>query len=239
MISVILAATLFFAGDSTLDDHGFKAPYRSWGRELESLMLPGNVISNYAKSGHSTKSFLNEGHWHRLISAVQPGDFILIQFGHNDQKCSTDFYREKRFSDPNGLFREIVRNWVLEVRAKGATPILASPICRGCFDAKGNVIDGGLGAYRMAMKELAGELRCDFVDMNSLTRCQMEKVGRGETEKYFVFSTGLIRSKDGEPEKDLTHPIKHGAETFARLFVSDVFERHLVVGELFMSPSRN
>lgn len=233
MFGLIFAATLFFAGDSTLDDHGFKPPYRSWGREAGALMTPGNVISNFAKSGASTKSFRADGHWAKLIAAVKPGDFVLIEFGHNDQKRSNDFYREKRWADPNGLFREIVRDWVSDVRTKGATPILASPICRGFFDAKGRVVDGGLGAYRTAMKELSEELHCDFVDMNALTRQQMEKVGRAETEKYFVYSTGLVKSKDGEPAKDLSHPIKKGAETFAQLFVADVRARGLPVARLF------
>ena len=86
MISTfLLSATLFFAGDSTLDDHGFKYPYRSWGRETEALLKPGNVISNFAQSGASTKSFATTGRWTKLITAVKAGDFVRIEFGHNDQ----------------------------------------------------------------------------------------------------------------------------------------------------------
>ena len=230
----LLAATLFFAGDSTLDDNGFRPPYRSWGREVGALMTRGNVITNFARSGHSTKSFRADGHWAKLIAAARPGDFVLIQFGHNDQKNYSPFYLKERYADPNGLFREIVRGWVKEVRAKGAKPILASPICRGQFEADGKrVRDGGLGAYRDAMMELSVELGCDYVDMNTLTRRLMERVGRKETEKFFVISTGLIKSKDGEPSQDVTHPIKAGAVAFAKLFVDDVKKRGLPVAALF------
>ena len=232
--TVASATTLFFAGDSTLDDNGFRPPYRSWGREAGALMTPGNVISNFAQSGHSTKSFLADGHWAKLIAAVKPGEFVLIEFGHNDQKKSTPFYMKERYADPNGLFREIVRGWVKEVRANGATPILASPICRGQFEADGkHVRDGGLGAYRDAMREMSVELDCDFVDMNTLTRQLMERVGKSETEKFFVISTGLIKSRDGEPSKDVTHPIKAGAVAFAKLFVADVKRQGLPVASLF------
>lgn len=123
-----------------------------------------------------------------------------------------------------------MRGWVAEVRAKGATPILASPICRGTFDKEGRHLtdsthasDGVcLGSYRDAMAELSRELKCDYVDMNSMTKELMERVGKAVTEKFFVVSTGIIRGKDGEPARDVTHPIRTGAEAFAKLFVDDV-----------------
>ena len=139
-VILLLGATLFFAGDSTLDDYGrdlSRYPYASWGTELEQSMAAGNRVANFAKSGASTKSFVAEGRWKKLIAEVRPGDFVAIQFGHNDQKRGDDFYRCERWADPNGLFREIVRNWVGEVREKGGEPILVSPICRATFDPKG------------------------------------------------------------------------------------------------------
>ena len=90
-----------------------------------------------------------------------------------------------------------------------------------------------LGSYRDAMKELAAELDCDYVDMNGLTRELMERVGRDEAMKFFVISTGLVRGKDGEPSKDVTHPVQAGAEAFARLFIDDVRRRGLPVAEMF------
>lgn len=241
IMTILFAASLFFAGDSTLDDNGFKHPYRSWGRETGFYMKAGNEVRNFARSGASTRSFRDDGRWAKLIAEVKPGDFVVIEFGHNDQKRSTEFYREKRWADPKGLFREIVRGWVAEVRAKGATPILASPICRGTFDKEGKKLVGVthasgkvcLGSYRDAMAELSAELKCDYVDMNTMTKELMERVGRAETEKFFVISTGIIRGKDGEPSHDVTHPIKAGAEAFAKLFVDDVKKRGLSVAALF------
>ena len=241
------ATTLFFAGDSTLDDAGYslggkiRAPYYSWGTQLQKAMKAGCRVANYARSGDSTKSFDAAGLWAKLIAEVKPGDFVAIQFGHNDQKRSSEFCRKERWADPKGLFREIVRGWVKDVRAKGATPILLSPICRATFDKDGKTLidtehksDGiCLRSYRDAMCELSEELVCDFIDMNGLTRGLMEGLGREKSHKFFVISTGLVRGKDGEPARDVTHPIQTGAAAFAKLFLDDVRARSLSVAALF------
>lgn len=239
----LCATTLFFAGDSTLDDNGRKPcpPYESWGTELEWMMRPGCQVRNFAKSGASSRSFRDSGLWARLMSEVQAGDFVAIQFGANDQKRSTPFYREKRWANPKGLFREIIRDWVTEVKEKGATPILLSPICRGTFDAAGKrLVDVEhrsegvrLESYRDAMEDLAREMKCDFVDMNHMTRDLMERLGKKAAHDFFVISTGMVKSKDGEPSKDTTHPVKAGARAFARLFLDDVTRRKLPVASLF------
>lgn len=241
------AKTLFFAGDSTLDDANLslggksRFPYQSWGTTLRESMKEGYTVANYARSGASTKSFVKSGMWAKLMAGVKAGDYVAIQFGHNDQKRSNEFYRKERWADPKGLFREIVRGWVAEIRAKGATPILLSPICRGTFDKAGKKLvdtehksDGVcLRSYRDAMQELSVELTCDYVDMNGMTRALMEKIGKDESMKFFVISTGIVKGKDGEPSKDTTHPVKAGAEAFAQLFIADVKARRLPVAEMF------
>lgn len=238
---------LFLAGDSTLDDKGVslggnpRFPYASWGTALGDSMVEGCAVANYARGGESTKSFAKSGIWDRMISHVRAGDFVAIQFGHNDQKRSTEAYRTKRWADPKGLFREIVRGWVADVRARGATPILLSPICRGTFDKEGKRLvdhthasDGVcLGSYRDAMRELSEELKCDYVDMNGLTHDLMERIGKDESMKFFVISTGLVKGKDGEPSRDTTHPVEAGAKAFARLFIEDVTNRKLSVAKMF------
>ena len=242
------AATLHFAGSSQLDDGGRKVenyPYWSWGTELEKYMAPGHRVRNCARSGASTKSFRESGEWRKLLDGVKPGDFVGIQFGANDQKCNTDFYREKRWAAPDGLFTDIEREWVNEVRAKGATPILISHSGRCTFDKDGKrIVDREsspgvtLGSYAEASRRLAKELGCDFVDMQTLVRQMSESLGRDEALKNYVISTGLVLGKDGEPSKDTTHPIKSGAEAQARLFLDEVRRQGLSVAKLFERPER-
>ena len=116
---------------------------------------------------------------------------------------------------------------------------LVDPFVRGSFGKDGKLRDQAdergisLGSYAKAMQELSVELKAEFVDMNRLTHDLLEKVGKDESMKFFVISTGLVKSKDGEPAKDVTHPIAAGAEAFAKLFIDDVKARNLEVATLF------
>ena len=121
-LNAVAAPKLIIAGDSSTSDHdASKMPHRSWARQLEKYMKPGVTIDNYARGGASTKSFLASGQWRKLVAAIRPGDYVLIQFGGNDQKRSTPFYLEKRFADPNGLYREIIRGFVDDEPSKDTT----------------------------------------------------------------------------------------------------------------------
>ena len=221
-----VTAKILFAGDSTLDDYGRVVnPFASWGTTLEDFMRSGCSVDNYAKSGASTKSFRANGYWGSLLAAIRPGDFVGIQFGHNDQKAGSNF------AAPDGLFRDNVRQFVSEVRALGGKPILLSPIVRGTFDDDGNLyetqLDNGtrLSQYATAMRELSVELGTDFVDMNALTHDLLVELGKAESAKLFAASAG----KSG----DYTHPIPAGADAFARLFIKNVKDRGLEVAALF------
>lgn len=240
--------TLHFAGSSILDDHGRRDghyPYWSWGSELEKHAAARVRIRNCARSGRSTRSFRDSGLWKELIDGVRPGDFVAMQFGGNDQKCATEKDRAVRWAPPNGLYRDILRTWIGEVRAKGATPILVSHFSRCTFDADGrHLVDREtspgvrLRTYCESMRTLAAETGCAFVDMNDLVRARIESLGREEALKNYVISTGFVRSKDGEPAKDTTHPIKTGAEMYAQIFVDEVRRQNLPVAKLFERPER-
>ena len=235
------AATLHLAGSSQLSDSGY--PYYSWGTELGKYMSASHRVRNLAVSGASTKSYRESGKWKELIDGVEPGDFVGIQFGANDQKCSTEFDRGKRGAAPDGLCRDIWRGWVGGVRAKGATPVLISHSGRCTFDAEGRkIVDKEsapgvtLGSYSASAKALSEELGCAFVDMQTMVRELSESLGREEAYKNYVISVGWRKGKDGEPSKDTTHPIKSGAEAQSRLFRADVTRRGLSVAKLFQRP---
>lgn len=236
------ATTLFFAGDSTLDDHkrDTNCLYRSWGTTLEPMMKEGNVVDNRAASGRSTKSFINEKRWEKLVASVKPGDFVAIAFGRNDQKCDPGPRLEKVYAATQGLYKENLRKFVAEIRAKGGVPVLMSPIVRGTFDREGktivehaNACGERLGDYAIAAKEVAEELKADFVDMHALTRALLEKTGKEASMSFFMISTGKAKARDGESKRDVTHPCKAGADAFAKLFLDDVKSRKLPVAALF------
>lgn len=243
----LLAGTLFFVGDSTLDDHRqwcrTKAPFASWGRELESSLKPGWTIVDNAFCGQSVLGSLKDEQkfggtlWDKTIKAVAKGDFVVIQFGHNDQKRQNP----ARYSPPDGFYREGLSRMVKEVREKGATPVLCSPIRRANFGKDGKLVDYrpkdgySLGDYAAETVRLAKELRVDCVDMFALTCAHLEKLGKEESMKLYMVSTGKAFSMDGEPSHDTTHPIKAGADAFGALFRADAAARSLAVADIFAS----
>ena len=238
-MGAVAAPKLIVVGDSLTADRPTNAVAASWARALEKYMKPGVTIDNHAKGGASTKSFFVSGRWAKAVESVKPGDYVLIQFGGNDQKWHKPFYLEKRFADHKTTFRDYIRLFVKEVRAKGGKPVLVSENVRGTFDADGKLFDRvdkkgiSLGSYAKAMQELSVELKTEFVDMNRLTHDLLEKVGKDEAMRFFVISTGYVKGKDGEPSKDITHPVAAGAEAFAKLFIEDVKARKLEVATLF------
>jgi DNA sulfur modification protein DndE len=204
-------------------------------------MHSGSLVRNFAKSGASTKSFIANGHWGRLIEAVRPGDFVLIQFGHNDQKQATPEQRKVLFAAADGLYRDNLRRFAAEVRAKGATPLFCTPIVRATFDEKGEKLvdttwrsgENCLGSYVRAVIETGAELGVDVVDMNEMTRGLCERIGRDGAYRFYAISTGIEFSRDGEPSKDVTHPVPAGAQAYSELFLGDVRKRGLPVCSLF------
>ena len=215
------AAKLILAGDSTLDEHGGdESVYGSWGAKLRPYLLDGNSIVNYALSGCSTKTFVSSGRWARVLDEAGTGDYVLIQFGHNDQKTN----------EPRGVpvedFKINLSNMVAQVRAKGATPILATPIVRLYFK-NGNVDDHGLDDWAYGMSEVAVAEGVDLVDMRALTRAAADAAGESEAATWAVSSS------------DRTHPGPKGAQVYARLFIAEIRSRkrftdlfeHIVIGE--------
>ena len=234
MTGMTLAATLFFAGDSTLHprrrqktDKPAERVLGSWGDEVEDYVKQGVVISNHAQSGASTLSFINSGRWKKLVGELKPGDWVLIEFGHNDQKVGKKGYYTAADAD----FRDNLRMFAKDVRAKGANPVFASPIVRRVLDKNGKVLDhkpnGGFHLYEYgeASRAVAKELDIPFVDMNALTKAAVESAGPEKSLMWY--RAGLVPKS-----KDLSHPCLEGARTFAKLFVDDVKARKLPVAEL-------
>ena len=212
-------ATLFFAGDSTLDEHGGdESKFASWGSSLRPSLKPGMRIVNYAKSGRSTKSFRDEGWWDRVLSEVRPGDFVLIQFGHNDQKLD-----KPKVAVPQAQFKTNLWQMVREVRARHATPFFATPIVRLTY-ADGHLVDKAhLDAWAQRMREVAHEANVCLIDMRKLTHDAAETSGEQEALTWNV-------------PGDRTHPAPKGARLYGELFLKDVTSRKLELAHLFARP---
>lgn len=212
--------TLYTVGDSTMapnrrcdEDPG--DPGRGWAEPLQNYFDPAQlVVRNCAVSGRSSKSYIDEGRWARVVDRLAPGDLVLIQFGHNDAKKADP----ERFTDPETTFRENLRRFVRETRAKGATPLIATSVVRRRFDAGGTLRDTH-GRYVPAAAEVAAELDVPLVDMNRLTAELVAACGPEESKRLYLHVEPGVAERFPDGNADDTHLCVRGAEEFARLFV--------------------
>ena len=211
--------TLFLIGDSTIanKENPDKNPEHGWGQVLPQYMTSGIEIQNHAMNGRSSKSFRTEGRWDKVEKQLKKGDFVVIQFGHNDQKIKDS----TKFTNPYTQYRANLKRYVNETRAKGATPILMTSIVRRNFTENGVLVDTHK-EYPLVVRMVANDMKVPFVDMQLLTE-QMEIAYGPENSKklHLHFKEGeepyYTKAKD-----DDTHLSRLGAETVAKLAVKDL-----------------
>lgn len=215
--------TVFIAGDSTAANKAEnKRPETGWGEQLQKRFEEKRVrVDNHAANGRSTRTFISEGRWQSLIDKVKEGDYVLIQFGHNDE--SKD--KGDRYTPPDD-FRHNLERFVAEVRAKKATPVLLTPVMRRRFDKDGKFYDTH-GEYPDLTRRVAAEQKVALIDMHRLSEKVLVKYGPEESRKLF------LQLKEGEnpnyPKgvEDNTHFSPLGADLMAGLAVDGFREQKL------------
>lgn len=210
---------VFLVGDSTMADKPLDLPERGWGMALPKFFSDPAMIRNHAVNGRSTRSFLDEGRWEKVLGELRAGDFVIIQFGHNDEKVEDP----KRGTDPATTFRANLRRFVRETRAKGASPILATPVCRRKFDAAGKLTPTH-GAYPDAARAVATEEKVPLLELEKATAQWLQGEGDEPTKKYFMWIDAGKFAKIPDGRKDDTHFVEAGATKVAALAVAQLRE---------------
>ncbi|HEX6624952.1 MAG TPA: rhamnogalacturonan acetylesterase [Pyrinomonadaceae bacterium] len=214
--------TIYLAGDSTMaEKRPDKRPETGWGESLQRFFDPSKVrVENHAQNGRSTKTFIAEGRWRALVEKLKPGDYVFIQFGHNDQP------KEKASHTPPADYRANLVRFAGEVRAKKAAAVLFTPVVRRRFDDKGEFYDTHF-EYPDIVRAVAAEQRVALIDMHRKSERLLRQYGVEESKKLF------LQLKPGEhpnyPKgvEDNTHFSPRGAEEMARLAVAGVRELKL------------
>jgi pectinesterase len=222
---------LHLVGDSTMADKAnLDYPERGWGQALRAWMRPPWRLINHAVNGRSTKSFRTLGDWQRTLDQVHAGDWVLIEFGHNDEKRADP----ARYADPATDYPENLRAFVREVRAKGAHPVLATPVVRRDWDDRGQLVNTH-GAYPAAVRAVAAEDQVPLLDLEALTRELVTKLGPEKSKGlYQVFAPGehpLL--PDGKT--DNTHFRPAGARDVAALAVGEIRRLQLPLAKAFLT----
>lgn len=189
-------------------------PQTGWVQELARFFPPETEFLHFAKNGRSTKSFIDEGRFDAVKQAARAGDFALIQFGHNDEKKQDP----ARYTDPGegGAYRANLALFVRELRARGAKPVLLTPIARRKFSAE-HTLEDTHGNYPAAVIETARAVCVPCIDMTALTGAYLAAVGETASRALFMhFDRGLYDNfPDGKTDNSHLRP--DGAFAFSRI----------------------
>lgn len=217
---------LHLAGDSTMADKPQQPPHpeRGWGQLFREFIREPARIVNHAANGRSTKRFLDEGRWAHLLSQLAPGDFVLLQFGHNDAKQDDP----ARYAPARGAYQDNLRRFVREVRARGATPWLATPLMRRQFDTGGRLVDSH-GDYPAAMRAVAAELQVPLLDLHRSSAALLQGLGDEPSKVLFMWIPPGQYDTLPEGKQDNTHFTERGARAMARLAAEAMQQQGLPV----------
>ncbi len=233
---------IFLIGDSTMQDYSVRSnyltdyyPMTGWGEKLQSFLQSDSLskiknilnadsvqVFNYAKGGRSTRLFWQEGSWSQVESLLQPGDYVFIQFGHNDEASCTDYPDRCTSLDS---FKIYLRWYVESSRTKGAIPLLLTPVNRD-YPWSGGVLNNVHGEYPGAMKQVASELHVPLIDITQRSIDFFTSKGETHTTNHYfmVFPAGTYPTykvtadyPNGSPSNDKTHFQTEGATEVARM----------------------
>jgi len=207
--------TVHLIGDSTMADKPVypKNPERGWGQLLPLHFQAHVAVRNHAVNGRSSKSFRDEGRWAPVLESLRPGDWVVIQFGHNDEKSDA-----ARHTDPFGSYTENLRRYVLETRGKGARAILATPVARRRFSDDGRLRPTH-GDYPDAVRRLAATTGTPLVDMERLSSELLTRLGRARSKSLFLHTVPGEYARFPDGNADDTHFNALGATRMCDLFV--------------------
>lgn len=238
--SSLKEAVLWVVGDSTVCDYikedgthtdaTYFYPRYGYGTQLGNNLSSKITVKNLALSGRSSKSFLAEQNYADLVSEIKAGDFLVIGFGHNDQKSddADRFASANEGTDTEGSFKNILYNkYVKMAQEKGAVPILCSPICRlsntnDYSSDKAHITS--TGDYRKAVEDLATEKSVQFVDLTSMTKALYEEVKYDEAVYFHAVTKGKSSDEPDFATVDGTHINIYGAKMISYFFAKTVSE---------------
>lgn len=217
-VEPVQVSTVYIAGDSTVVDQD-KEPWAAWGQILPVFFNDKIAIANEAESGETIASFVGEHRFDKIFSTLRAGDYLMMQFAHNDQKPGRGFVSIPEYKD-------LLRRYIKMARDRGAHPILVTSMNRRFFTPDGK-IEATLGDYPEAMREVAREQKAPLVDLNAMSKTLFEAMGPEGTLKAFVHYPANTFPDQPKVLADNTHFNSYGALELAKCIVQSIRDRHL------------
>ena len=236
--------TIFIIGDSTAANKDISKGKleRGWGMALQCYFDDNILVDNHAVNGRSSLSFFNEGRWAKVLEKMKPGDYVIIQFGHNDEKAPKD-----RHTDPGSTFDYMLARYVRETREHGGIPVLMNCVVRRNFfvntpanddDEKlrtstfkdgvkmveGDSLIDTHGLYRVAPRDVAQRMNVHFVDANQITHDLEQGLGTEASKRLHMWFLPGTEPTEPKGKQDNTHYNVYGAQQVARLLADALCE---------------
>lgn len=213
--------TVYTIGDSTMANKkdADRNPEHGWAQVLQPFFKDNIIVENKAVNGRSTKSFINEKRWDSICKKLKKGDYVLIEFGHNDEKIEDS----TRYTNSHTAYRYNLIRFVNETRAKGATPVLLTSIARRNFNDKGVLVPTH-GDYPLETRLVAQEYKVPFIDLEYYTEVLEQSYGPEKSKQLHLhFKAGENPYYDKDKADD-THLSLKGATEIAQIVVSHIKE---------------
>lgn len=208
---------IFMAGDSTMAIKETRAyPETGWGMPFVYFWDSSVTVVNRAKNGRSTKTFISEGLWASITSEASEGDYVFIQFGHNDESVE----KKERYATPD-TFKMNLRKFIAETRAKNAIPVLFTPVSRRKFDKEGKAVETHL-QYSALVREVAAETKVAFIDLDEKSRALYQQFGPEHSKLLFLQLKPGEHPNYPDGRDDNTHFSELGARLIAQMVLQEL-----------------
>jgi lysophospholipase L1-like esterase len=226
---------IFWAGDSTVAYNDISSYPQTGIGQVMDLYLHENVeIHNFAKNGRSTKSFIEEGLLKDIDKLIEKGDFLFIQFGHNDQKEEED-----RRTEPFSTYQEYIKQYIEIAIKHGAFPVLITPVYRRIFEKSGHIRDEVHLDYPKAMLEIGERLNVPTIDLCRKSKKLLEKTGDSNSKKWFMHLQKDTFENYSNGLQDDTHMRYEGAVKIAGLVAQGLKELDGIYAEVLSEYCKN
>jgi lysophospholipase L1-like esterase len=227
--------TLWMIGDSTMCKYTpDRAPMTGWGMPFAGFFDSSVVVENRAAGGRSTRTFLGENRWQPIVEAMQEGDYVFIQFGHNDE-ATGERYKDRY--TPVADYKINLQKFIRETRDKKGIPVLITPVTRLAFDKDGKIKETH-PAYSAAMREVAQATQTILVDLDERSRELVQSFGPNHAGLLYMNLDSMANPHYPEGLKDNTHFNEYGARRMAELVLAELQRLNADLAERINQPKK-
>ncbi|MCP3819732.1 rhamnogalacturonan acetylesterase [Streptomyces sp. A3M-1-3] len=233
--------TVYLAGDSTVASYSESVrPMAGWGQMIGQFFTGEVEFENRALGGRSSRSFVLESHLDRILATINRGDYLFVQFGHNDKPLTDSLCASKplycnRHTEPCTTYKRYLAKYVDGARAHGATPVLITPMGTRKFDRKGRFVNE-FSDYAKAMRQLGAERKAPVIDLNARSIAFYNRIGVQASKDVFLHVAPRTYPAYPSGKADNVHFQEYGAARLARMVAEDVRRSDLPIGRYVATP---